>query len=70
MSIVIVKLLATLSATLIAYALYKASIVIFAELTSPTRDLPGPKSTSLFYGNLKELREDVCSYVRFLFSPC
>ena len=67
---VIVKLLVTLSATLIAYGVYKASRMIFAELTSPTRDLPGPKSTSLFYGNLKDLQKDVCrSHVHVRFSP-
>jgi hypothetical protein len=63
--IVIVKLLVTLAATLIAYGVYQVSRVIYAELTSPIRDLPGPESTSLLYGNLKILQKDVCSKVHF-----
>ena len=63
--IVILKLLVTLVATLIAYGVYQVFRVIYAELTSPIRDLPGPKSTNLFYGNLKILQKDVCSNVHF-----
>ena len=65
--IITVKLLGTLSATLVAYGVYKLSSVIFAELTSPTRDLPGPKNTSLVYGNVKEALEDVWCYPCFKF---
>lgn len=64
----IVKFLVTLAVTFIAYGVYRLSRVIYEELTSPMRDLPGPKSTSLLAGSLKDAQQDVCSYVtaRFL----
>jgi hypothetical protein len=62
--IVIVKLLVTLLATLIAYGVYQLSRVIYEEFTLPTRDLPGPKSTNLLFGNIKDVQEDVCPYAR------
>jgi hypothetical protein len=58
--IVVLKLLVTLAATLIAYGVYKLSRAIYEELTSPTRDLPGPKSSSLLFGNSKDIQQDVC----------
>jgi hypothetical protein len=55
-----IKLLVALTATLIVYGIYQLAKVIYKELTSPIRDLPGPQSHSLLYGNLKEVQEDVC----------
>jgi hypothetical protein len=57
---VAVKLLVTLVASLIAYGMYKLSKAIYEELTFPIRDLPGPKSSSLLFGSLKELHHNVC----------
>lgn len=59
MIIHVVNFLVTLGATLIGYGLYNVSRVIYQELTSSTRDLPGPKTPSLLYGHLKEI-QDVC----------
>ncbi|KAF8232559.1 cytochrome P450 [Tricholoma matsutake] len=53
----VVNLLVTLGATLIGYGLYNVSRVIYQELTSSTRDLPGPKTPSLLYGHLKEIQD-------------
>lgn len=54
----IVKFLVTLAVTFIAYGVYRLSRVIYEELTSPMRDLPGPKSTSLLAGSLKDAQQD------------
>ena len=37
------------------YCLYKVVPIIYGELTSPLRNLRGPPSKSLIYGNFKEL---------------
>ncbi|KAL0947682.1 hypothetical protein HGRIS_013770 [Hohenbuehelia grisea] len=49
------KLAASMLATLALYGLYKLARIIYGELTSPLRDMPGPKSSSWFYGNFKEI---------------
>ncbi|KAJ7496541.1 cytochrome P450 [Mycena latifolia] len=51
----LVALLASVAGTLGAYALYKISKLVYRELTSPIKHLPGPKSSHFFYGNLKEI---------------
>lgn len=56
---VIVQLLGSLAATLTAYGLYKVLRMAYSELTSPLRDLPGPKSSSIIYGNFKEIWKEV-----------
>ncbi|KAJ7441924.1 cytochrome P450 [Mycena galericulata] len=52
------KLGTSLVGTISAYVLYQIFKVIYAELTSPFRNLPGPKSTHWFFGNLKEIGAD------------
>ncbi|KAJ7110658.1 cytochrome P450 [Mycena epipterygia] len=54
----LLKLIASLFGTLGAYALYELFKAIYGELTSPVRNLRGPKSTHWLYGNLKEIMED------------
>lgn len=53
------ELLGSLAATLGAYVLYRLIKLYYEEYTSPLRDLPGPKSTSLIYGNIKEIWDAV-----------
>ena len=65
--VAIIKLLATLIATLIGYGVCRLVKVIYGKLTSPLRDFPGPKSSSLLYGNLKDIQEDVCPRAQFCF---
>ncbi|KAJ6560690.1 cytochrome P450 [Mycena sp. CBHHK59/15] len=52
---------ASIFGTLGAYVLYRVFNIVHAELTSPLRYLPGPKSTHWFFGNLKELASDQTS---------
>lgn len=56
---VVVRLAGSLAATLAAYGLYQVVKFIYGELSSPLRDLPGPKSPSLLYGNFREIYEAV-----------
>ena len=55
----ITKLLVALATTLVGYGVYRLFKVVYKELTSPLRDLPGPKNRSLLYGNFKEIQKDV-----------
>ncbi|KAJ6517282.1 cytochrome P450 [Mycena vitilis] len=41
-----------------AYALYQILKAVYHELTSPYRNLPGPKSTHWFFGNILEIVKD------------
>lgn len=50
---------ASLAGILLVFGVYKISTFIYDEVTSPVRDIPGPPSPSLLYGNLKELSESV-----------
>jgi hypothetical protein len=52
---VLLQLLVSVAGTLVFYGLYRLSNLIYEEINSPLRDLPGPKSESLFYGNLKQI---------------
>jgi hypothetical protein len=56
---VLVELLGPLTATVTAYGLYRLIKLYYEEFSSPLRDLPGPKSSSLIYGNIKEIWEAV-----------
>jgi len=56
---VLLQLLASVSGTLVFYGLYRLSNLIYEEINSPLRDLPGPKSESLFYGNFKQIWDAV-----------
>ncbi|GLB35548.1 putative cytochrome p450 [Lyophyllum shimeji] len=51
------RLFGSLAATLTAYGLYRGLKVIYEQITSPLRHLPGPKSKSWIYGNFKEIWE-------------
>ncbi|KNZ77018.1 Bifunctional P-450/NADPH-P450 reductase [Termitomyces sp. J132] len=51
----IVRLLGSLTATLVAYGAYKILKLMHSQVTSPLRDLPGPKSPSFIYGHMKEI---------------
>ncbi|GLB35567.1 putative cytochrome p450 [Lyophyllum shimeji] len=55
---VLLQLLASLGACLAAYGISKGLRLIYDELTSPLRQLPGPKSSSFIYGNFKEIRAE------------
>jgi hypothetical protein len=50
----IVNLLSA-SGLLLAFGLYRLARLIVTELNSPIRQLPGPKSNSLVFGNFKQL---------------
>ncbi|KAG6854181.1 hypothetical protein C0991_009833 [Blastosporella zonata] len=52
---VLIQLLQALGATIGALGLYKGLQLIYSELTSPLRDLPGPENPSWIYGNFKEI---------------
>ncbi|KAF9464574.1 cytochrome P450 [Collybia nuda] len=54
---IITELLGSLVATLGAYAVYRVLRLYYEEYTSPLRDLPGPKSSSFIYGNIKDIWE-------------
>jgi hypothetical protein len=51
----LLKLLGSIAGSLGAYGLYEILKLVYSELTSPTRYLPGPKSTHWFYGNIREI---------------
>ncbi|TFK35549.1 cytochrome P450 [Crucibulum laeve] len=42
-------------AIILTYVAFKLSKVVYRELCSPLRDLPGPPNKSLIYGNFKEI---------------
>jgi hypothetical protein len=56
---ILIRVTGSLAATAVVYGVYRVAQFIYAELTSPLRDLPGPKSPSLLYGNFKEIFESV-----------
>ncbi|KAJ7500556.1 cytochrome P450 [Mycena galericulata] len=41
-----------------AYVLYKILKAFYGQRASPLRNLPGPKSSHWFHGNMRELRDD------------
>ncbi|KAJ7262670.1 cytochrome P450 [Mycena haematopus] len=51
----LLKLLVSVSGSLGIYALYEILKIAYGEFTSPIRQLPGPKATHWFYGNLKDI---------------
>jgi cytochrome P450 len=48
---------ASLAGVLLVYGIFKISTLIYNELTSPLRHIPGPSSPSLIYGSFKQLSE-------------
>ena len=53
-------LLASLVAAPLSYGAYKLILFFYDQWTSPLRVLPGPPSTSLIFGNMKEITNAVC----------
>ncbi|KAF8065386.1 cytochrome P450 [Lyophyllum atratum] len=53
----ILRLLGFLTGVLVVYGAYRVLKVVYAEVTSPLRDLPGPQSPSWIYGNMAEMWE-------------
>jgi hypothetical protein len=51
----LLKLVVSVAGSLGVYALYEVLKLVYGELKSPIRYLPGPPSTHWFYGNLKEI---------------
>ncbi|KAJ6510544.1 cytochrome P450 [Mycena sanguinolenta] len=49
------KLLVSIAGSLGVYGLYELFKIVYGELTSPIRRLPGPKSTHWFYGNMRDI---------------
>ncbi|KAJ6457452.1 cytochrome P450 [Mycena vitilis] len=49
------QLLFSFAGSLGAYAVYQILKLVYDELNSPLRHLPGPKSTHFLYGNLKDI---------------
>lgn len=52
---VVVRLAFPLLATAVAYMLLMLLQMLWRDLSSPLRKLPGPKNPSLMFGNFKEL---------------
>ncbi|KAF7369408.1 hypothetical protein MVEN_00269900 [Mycena venus] len=59
-----IKLFLPVAGSLAAYGLYQIFNLLFQELFSPLRHLPGPKCTNFFYGNLKEIGESANAALR------
>ncbi|KAF8955546.1 cytochrome P450 [Flammula alnicola] len=53
-----------LAGSLVLYSLWKAVVFVYDELTSPLRDLRGPPSKSIIYGNYKEIWDSDMSLVQ------
>jgi len=52
-----VQLVVSLAGIGLIYGIYKISAFIYGEVTSPIRDVPGPRNPSFLHGNFKELIE-------------
>jgi hypothetical protein len=59
------KLSTSLVGTVGAYALYQVLKMIYDELTSPYRNLPGPKSTHWLFGNILDIIKDARPFWHF-----
>ncbi|KAJ7852690.1 cytochrome P450 [Mycena olivaceomarginata] len=53
------KLLASIVGTLLSYGLYHVLKLVYQELNSPVRHLPGPRSNHFIYGSSKDLMRDM-----------
>ncbi|KAJ7235250.1 cytochrome P450 [Mycena rebaudengoi] len=56
---VLFNLIASVLATLGAYLLYRILKLVYEEMTSPLRSIPGPIRTHWFRGNFRDLKADV-----------
>lgn len=63
-----VNVFMSLATAFIVYGVYQLFKAIYWELTLPSRDLPGPKSSSLIWGLLKDIKRDVRSHTTLLIS--
>ena len=52
---VLFNLLLSTGGTLLAYGVYRLLCVLYAQYTSPLRDIPGPESPSFLYGNFRQI---------------
>jgi hypothetical protein len=64
---VIFFLLGALTLTLMI-VLYRVIKVIYGELTSPWRHLPGPPNSNLLFGNFEDILKDVCPFMVWRFT--
>ena len=55
------QLVVSLTSFLLVYGIYKILAFVYADLTSPLRNVPGPPNSSLIYGNFKQVSESVSS---------
>ncbi|KAG6820052.1 hypothetical protein H0H93_006067 [Arthromyces matolae] len=55
MGVAVLKFLGSLTATVVVYGAYRVLKIVYREVASPLRDLPGPENPSFVYGNMKEL---------------
>jgi hypothetical protein len=62
---VFAKLIVSTAGTLLAYSLFRLIRLFTKQLTSPVRDLPGPKSSHWFYGSVKEFLKDASRIAKF-----
>ncbi|KAJ7275843.1 cytochrome P450, partial [Mycena rebaudengoi] len=53
------SLLSSVFGTLAAYLFYKILKLVYKEMRSPLRSIPGPRRTHWFRGNFKDLKDDV-----------
>ena len=57
----VIQLSWSFGSVFVLYGLYKLVTIVYDEVTSPLRDLPGPPCTSFIFGNFKEVWESVSS---------
>jgi hypothetical protein len=43
----------------VSYVLYRGALLVYESYTSPMRYLPGPKNSSLIWGNMSEIAKAV-----------
>ena len=53
------SLAVSLPSFFLAYGIYKILAIVYNELTSPLRYVPGPPNSSFIHGNIKQLLESV-----------
>ncbi|KII91538.1 hypothetical protein PLICRDRAFT_156698 [Plicaturopsis crispa FD-325 SS-3] len=58
MALSISLLFVSAGATLLAFGLYKLAELVYGNLASPLRNLPGPPSSSWIFGNFNEIAEE------------
>ncbi|KAJ7664256.1 cytochrome P450 [Mycena rosella] len=59
------QILIPVGVTLVCYGLFHVLQILYRDLTSPLRDMAGPKNPSLFFGNFKQMANNpqlVCEW--------